>query len=325
MTVVDKLVIGKMLINGEWVESSDQKVIEVTNMYDMKLVGTVPAGTTEDAQKALDAAQEGAKIWAATPAYKRIEILKAYAEKIKENHEELAQLLSSENGKIIARARDEVNAASRLIEGYADESRRLFGQTIPLEIQEGLEKDIMMTKYEPLGVILGIVPFNFPVELYAHKVGAALASGNAIIVKPPEDDSLSIVRLAEISQEVGIPAGVLQVVTGYGEVVGDYLVKSPQVNGISFTGSSKVGKSISSRAGENLTRVFLELSGNDAVIICEDTDIDMAIDDAVAGRLATNGQVCIATKRILVQESKYEYFKEKLKGIIANKKYGESF
>ncbi|WP_342601844.1 aldehyde dehydrogenase family protein [Peribacillus sp. FSL E2-0159] len=313
----------KMLINGQKKDASNNIVIETLNMATMEVIDTIPAGTIEDAQEAIEASLEGAKIWSTTPTYKRVDIIKKFVGNLRSNSEELAQLLCVESGKPLAHAQNELATAARIFEGFAEESKRLFGQTIPLDIQPGLESDFLLTKREPLGVIVGILAFNFPAELFAQKVGAALASGNAIIVKPPEDDSLTCIRMAEMLLEAGVPGNVLQVVTGYGEVVGDYLSKSPQVNAISFTGSSRVGEIISRNASKNITRTFLELSGNDAFTVFEDADIDLALEHAVMGRLYGNGQVCVSTKRILVEKSRFNEFKEKLIEVVSIKKYGD--
>ena len=310
-------------IDGEWRQSSSGETIEVRNMSDGSLLGKVPAGTPDDAQRALDAAQRGAKKWAATPAYRRVEILMAAVALIRQRKDELVQLLSAENGKTVADAVVEIDTTARIFEGFAQESLRTFGQTIPLDIQQGFEKDLMLTVREPLGVIVGIVPFNFPAELYAHKVGAALAAGNAIVVKPPEDDPLVSVQLTEILHEAGVPGDVLQIVTGYGEVVGDYLSRSPDIAAVSFTGSSRVGAIIAANAGSNIVRVFLELSGNDAFIVCEDADVDFAVDQAIAGRIYTNGQVCAATKRIMVDQSRYNEFVDKLSAKVSKLSVGD--
>jgi len=312
----------QMIINGEKRDSANGKVIEVRNMATQELIDTVPAATIEDAQEALEAAQLGAKIWAQTPVYRRVEIINQFCHSVRAKRTELAQLLSAENGKILMQAEKEINAAAAIFEGFAEESKRLFGQTIPLEIQPGLEKDLMITKREPLGVIVGIIPFNFPAELFSHKVGAALASGNAVIVKPPEDDPLTVIRLAELLHEAGVPKNVLQVVTGYGEEVGDYLAKSPLIQAVSFTGSTEVGTLIAQNGAKNLSRVFLELGANDATIVCEDGDVDAAVDFAIAGRLHAAGQVCCANKRILVQKSIYEEFKGKLVEKVSSKRMG---
>ncbi|NEU31364.1 aldehyde dehydrogenase [bacterium LRH843] len=311
-----------MIINGEKRDATTNQVIEVRNMATMELIDTVPAATIEDAQEALEAAVEGAKVWAATPTYKRVEIIERFVSALRENQEELATLLSAENGKILAQARGEIGIAATIFSEFAQESKRLFGQTIPLDIQEGLESDLMITKREPLGVMVGILPFNFPAELFAQKAGAALAAGNAIVVKPPEDDPLTIIKMVELLHEAGVPGNVLQVVTGHGEEVGAYLTSSPLVDAISFTGSTATGTSIYESGAKNLSRVFLELGANDALVLCEDGDIDSAVDHAIEGRLLANGQVCCANKRLVVHSSVIEEFKTKLIEKLYTKKVG---
>ncbi len=312
----------QMLINGEKRNASKQEMIEIRNMSTMEVIDHIPNATTEDAQEALEAAQEGAKLWAATPIHERVAIIKRFVSQLQQHKEELARLLSAENGKIISHARMEIDTAITLFEGFAEESKKLFGETIPLEIQSGLDKDLMITKREPLGVIVGIIPFNFPAELFAHKAGAALAAGNAIIVKPPEDDPLTILRMAEMLHEAGVPGNVLQIVTGYGEEVGKYLVNSPLVQAISFTGSTEVGTDIYQSGAKNLSRVFLELGANDALIVCDDGDVEQAVLEAVSGRLLANGQVCCTNKRILIQDGVYESYKNKLVENLSKKKIG---
>jgi succinate-semialdehyde dehydrogenase/glutarate-semialdehyde dehydrogenase len=313
----------QMIINGQKRDSRNKKVIEVLNMATMDLIDNVPAATEEDAQEALEAAQEGAKVWASTPIHRRVEIIDRFLQTFQAKRDELARLLSAENGKLLAQAGYELDAAAAIFDGYAEQSKHLFGQTIPLEIQPGLERDLMITKREPLGVIVGIIPFNFPAELYAHKVGAALAAGNAIIIKAPEDDPLTLIRITEMLHEAGVPGNALQILTGYGEEAGSYLSKSPLVNAISFTGSTNVGTVIAENGARNLSRVFLELGGNDPLIVCEDGDVDLAVQHSVDGRLLANGQVCCATKRILLQRNIYEDFKNKLIHILSQKRLGD--
>lgn len=303
-------------------QATVNKVIEVRNMATMEIIETIPAATVEDAQRALENAQEGAKVWAATPTYKRVEILENFVRSLRENKEELGRLLSAENGKILAQGIGEIEVAAKIFTEFAQESKRLFGQTIPLDIQEGLESDLMITKREPLGVIVGIIPFNFPVELFAQKVGAALAAGNAIVVKPPEDDPLTIIKMVNLLHDAGVPKNVIQVLPGYGEDVGAYLTNSPLVDAISFTGSTETGTEIYQSGAKNLSRVFLELGANDALVVCEDGDIDLAVNHAIDGRLLANGQVCCANKRLVVQSSVYEEFKDKLIEKLSQKKIG---
>lgn len=312
----------KMLINGVKRDASDGQVIEVRNMATMELIDTVPRATNQDAQEALECAQEGAKVWAATPNYKRSQIINRFCEHIKANRDELSELLCKENGKPIQQARDEIDSLPLIYQEFAEQSKRMFGETIPLDIQEGIEKDLLITKREPLGVILGIVPFNFPSELFSHKAAASLVTGNAFIGKPPEDTPLTIIRLVELMHEAGIPGNVVQVITGFGEEVGDYLTSSPLVNAISFTGGTETGVQIYQNGAKNLSRVYLELGGNDPLIVMEDGDVDMAVNDTITWRLFNNGQVCCTNKRMLIHESVYEEYKRKLIERLSSKTLG---
>jgi succinate-semialdehyde dehydrogenase/glutarate-semialdehyde dehydrogenase len=298
----------RMSIAGQARDSSSGEVIEIRNKFDGNLIGTVPAGTAQDAQDALDAAPLGFQAWSETPTFRRAAVLADAAAQIRARRDELSAMLSAENGKTVAHAQLEIDTTARIFDGFAEESKRLFGQTIPLDIQEGMQNDLMVTIREPLGVMVGIVPFNFPAELYAHKVGAALAAGNAMIVKSPEDDPIVTIMLTEILHRAGVPGAALQLVTGYGDIVGDHLSKSPDIAAVTFTGSTAVGAIIAANTGKNIVRAFLELSGNDAFIVCEDADVDAAVRHAIAGRTYANGQVCVATKRIMVVRSRYEEF-----------------
>lgn len=313
----------KMLINGEKRNARGGAFSETLNVATNEVIDTIPSATLEDIQEALEHAQEGAKVWAAAPAHKRSAILTNFVGALRENIDELAVLLAGESGKVLAHSRNELETAARIFEGFAEESKRIFGQSIPLDIQPGLEGDLLITKREPLGVIAAILAFNFPAELYAQKVGAALAGGNAVIVKPPQDDSLTCIRMTELLLEAGVPGSTLQIVTGSGSVAGDYLSRSPLINGLSFTGSTKVGEMIAENTARNVVRTFLELNGNDAFIVCDDADIDLAVQHAAIGRLYGNGQVCVATKRILVEESRYSEFLEKLTDEVRGKKAGD--
>jgi len=313
----------RMSIGGQARDSASGDVIEIRDKFDGHLIGTVPAGTIGDAQDALDAAAAGAETWSATPAFRRAAILKAAAAQIRADRGQLSAMLSAENGKTITDARTEIDTTARIFDGFAEESLRLFGQTIPLDIQDGLQSDLMLTVREPLGVMVGIVPFNFPAELYAHKVGAALAAGNAMIVKPPEDDPIVTVMLTEILHRAGVPGAALQLVTGYGHTVGAHLAGSPDIAAVTFTGSTAVGAVIAANAGHNVVRVFLELSGNDAFIVCDDADLGTAVDHAVAGRTYANGQVCVATKRIMVVRSRYQEFVDRLHERVAALRVGD--
>lgn len=288
-----------------------QTLLETFEVFDKstgELIDTVRADTAETTRAALERAQDGFREWAAFPAHRRADILRRFADALVADRDELAVLLARETGKIIGNARAEIEAAARIFRGFADESLRHFGESIPLDRQVGLEGDLMITRHEPLGVVAAIVAFNFPAELYAHKVAAALAGGNAVVVKPAEKNPLVGIRMTRMLHEVGVPEDTLQAVNGDGAIVGDALSRSPLIRAISFTGSSRVGAIIAENAARNVVRTFLELSANDALVVLDDADIEQAVDESITGRLLANGQVCCATKRIIVQESVADMF-----------------
>ncbi|MEA5016976.1 MAG: aldehyde dehydrogenase family protein [Candidatus Limiplasma sp.] len=297
----------KMLIGGEWVDSSDHQVMEVRNSATQALVDTVPVATAEDVQRAIAIAQEGKVLWGATPVHERARILSKAAGEIDRRREELAALLTTEMGKIIRESTPEIAVAAQIYRGFGQRMCSLYGETMT-EYQAGTEKDIIFTRREPLGVIACIIPFNYPVELSAQKIAAALAAGNAVIIKPASDNPLAVTTVAGILLEAGVPGSAIQVLTGSGASIGGALVESPLVDGVSLTGSTEVGITVAKSAAATLKHVFLELGGNDPYIVFEDVDIEFAVEGAVAGRVQNAGQTCCAPKRFLVQNSIREKF-----------------
>ena len=297
----------KMLIDGKHVDAKDGAVIEVLNSATQELVDTIPAATHEDVLYAIEVAQKGKEIWAATPQYERSEVLVKVAYAIEENVEELARLLTTEMGKVISEARAEVACTAQIFRGFAEMANHLYGQTMS-EFQKGSETDIIFTKNEPLGVVACITPFNYPVELCYHKAAAALAVGNAVIIKPATDNPLTIMRMAQLCWEAGIPGSVLQVVTGSGSKIGNILVSSKHIDKISLTGSTEVGVEVAQLGAKTLKRMALELGGNDPFIVFDDADMDLAISEAVSGRLKNAGQTCVSPKRFIVQRSVLDKF-----------------
>jgi succinate-semialdehyde dehydrogenase/glutarate-semialdehyde dehydrogenase len=243
------------------------------------------------------------------------------ADAIEEHLEDLAQSLSREMGKIIQEARGEIRVSAQTIRGYAEAAAHHYGKTLT-DSQKGIEKDILFTRHEPLGVVACITPFNYPVLLVAHKMAAALATGNAVIVKSASDNPLTLIKLVALCLEQGIPGNVLQIITGSGEVVGKILAESPKVNAISLTGSTEVGISLAETGAKTLKRVFLELGGNDPFIVLDDADISKAIAAAVEGRLENAGQTCCSSKRFLVHESVHDVFIKKLLEALSKIKHG---
>lgn len=298
-----------MLIGSRWVDATGGKVREVVNPGTGEVLDTVPAADTQDVEQAIRIAQEAKKRMGRMPAHRRAEILINTAAVMQERREELARLLAQENGKPIRQTREEISASARIFRGFGEEAKRIFGKSMSLDSVPGMERHFAVTVRQPVGVVAAVVPFNYPVELYSHKGPAALAAGNAVIVKPPSDCPLTLLKIAEILEECGLPEGAHQVITGSGETIGDLISSSPGVNLISVTGSTAVGKRISRMAAETLAKVHLELGGSDATIICADADLDRAAEAVILGRLARgNGQICCAVKRVFTEKKIHEEF-----------------
>jgi lactaldehyde dehydrogenase len=301
----------KMLIDSQW--ASDGGRQEVRNPGTGEVIDSVPRATLEDAERALTAAQAGKVRMRKCPAHERSAILSRIADAMEANKESLSTLLAQENGKPIRQTRDEVGASIRIFQGFAEEAKRILGRTVPMDAVPGQERHIAVTIRQPLGVVAAIVPFNYPVELYAHKAAPALAAGNAVITKPPSDCPLTLLKLAELMEEAGLPQAAHQVITGPGALIGDFLARSPGIQMVTVTGSTPVGIRISGLAAQHLKKVHLELGGNDATIICADADLEKAAEAVVLGRLARgNGQICCAVKRIFVDSAVYGQFADLL-------------
>jgi len=303
----------EMLINSEWVGASDGGRITVRNPATGETIDSVPKATVKDAERAVQAAQDGKTAMKRTPAHERSAILSRAAAALEQNRADLSELLARENGKPIRQTREELAAAARIFRGFAEEARRIFSKTVPLDTVPGMENHFAVTIRQPLGVVAAIVPFNYPVELYAHKAAAALAAGNAVIAKPPSQCPLTLLRVARLLEEAGLPRAAHQMITGPGEVIGDFLARSPGINMVTITGSTSVGIRISQLAAETLKRVHLELGGNDATIIFADADLEKAAEAIILGRLARgNGQICCAVKRVFVAAEVYDRFADLL-------------
>ncbi len=314
-----------MLIDGQWVEASDGRKLDITNPSSGVLIDSVPSATIEDAAQAVAAANRAKSKISSMPAHKRSAILMAVADRMERDRAELVQLLNAENGKTFREIDGwEIDASIRIIRGYAEEAKRLYGHSIPLHGIPALENSLAFTVYQPLGVIAAIVPFNYPVELWSHKLAGGIASGNAVITKPPEECPLTMLRIAQYFEEEGLPAGVHQIVTGRGETVGAYFAQSPDIQLISMTGSTDVGKKILTLAADSLKKVHLELGGNDATIIMGDVDPTVAAQALVAGRFTSgNGQICCAVKRVLIDDVIYDDVVQEVLQLTRNLKVGD--
>jgi len=296
-----------LFINGAWQASTN--VYSLRSPYSQKVIAEVPMATEAEVEQAIAAAYSARGVMAKMPAHQRSAILENLVGKLKERADEAAQIIAYEAAKPLPLAKGEI---ARTIETYkfaAEEAKRIHGETIPLDAASGGEGRIAYTVREPIGVIGAITPFNFPMNLVAHKVGPAIASGNTMVLKPASQTPLSALFLAELLQEAGLPAGAFNVITGSGSVVGEKLLKDERVKMITFTGSPQVGMGIRNKAG--LKRVTLELGSNAAVIIDENVNIDKIISRCVTGAFSYQGQVCISLQRVYVHEKVYDSFVQK--------------
>jgi len=310
-----------MFINGRPADAQDGGTFDVLNSATLDFIDTIPRATPQDIQEAIDAAQTGKVLWAETPVHERSRLLMKSADVIDSRREELARSLSTEMGKIIREARSEIRVCAQILRGFAEMANHHYGKTMT-DYQIGTEKDIIFTRREPLGVVACISPFNYPVELCTQKFAAALAAGNAVIIKPATDNPLTVMKIVEICLSCGVPGNVLQLVTGSGASVGDMLAKSDKINAISLTGSTEVGIQVAEASAKTLKRVFLELGGNDPFIVFDDADLELAIRDAVQGRVQNAGQTCCSPKRFIVQRTVKQAFIDGVIRQIENLKQG---
>ncbi len=313
----------KMLIGGKQVDASDGKVIDVVNPATGKVIDTVPSATQEDVQTAVDKAAEGQKIWAKVPVYRRAEILMKFLELVEEDKESLAQTLSQETGKPIREARAEIGNISIAFKGFAERAKHLYGKTIPAGMEAGQDRHMLITVREPIGVVACVIPFNFPCDLFDQKVAPTLLAGNAAIVKPSTDNPLTLCRLSALLAKAGVTDGAIEILTGRGSTVGTWLCENPGVHAITLTGSTEVGIQTAKNGAGHMAHIALELGGNDAFILLKDGDVDLAVEELIWGRLYNGGQVCCASKRFLIQNSRKEEFTKKAIARIKQLKFGD--
>jgi len=299
----------RIFFAGKW-HDRDQK-IEVRNPYDSTLVDTVPQANATDVDAAIAGAVEGAKVMRKLQAYERFQILRRAADLMFARQKELGRLISQEEGKILAEGTFEASRAAETVELSAEEAKRLGGEVLPLDGAPGAAGKFGFTLRVPCGVVVAITPFNFPLNLVCHKVGPALAAGNAVIVKPASDTPLSALKLVEILLEAGLPPQGIACLTGSGGELGNALCRDERVRKISFTGSVEVGKKICEVAG--LKRVTMELGSNSPLIVLADADLNKVADAVVATGFANAGQVCISAQRVIAVEKIYRELLEVLK------------
>ncbi|MFJ8515573.1 aldehyde dehydrogenase family protein [Lysinibacillus xylanilyticus] len=296
-----------LFINGDWVEAAEYT--ELCSPYSSKVIAEIPKANVDEVEAALVAADAARKTMADMPLYKRAIILEKLASLLEARAEEAAELIALEAAKPITTAKAEVQRTIQTYKFAAEEAKRIHGETIPVDAAPGGDGRIAYTVREPLGIVAAITPFNFPMNLVAHKVGPAIASGNTVVLKPASQTPLTSYFIGELLVEAGLPKGALNIVTGAGSLIGNKLVTDNRVKKVSFTGSPAVGMGIRNQAG--LKKVTLELGSNAAVIIDENVNIDKLISRVVSGAFAFQGQVCISVQRIYVHEKMYDLFVDK--------------
>ncbi len=285
----------KIFLNGEW--QNLNKKNEVLNPFDGSVIDTIPSASPAEITAAIDGLAKGAETMRQLPSYKRVEILRKTGNLIREQKEEISQLISSEEGKVLAESRIETSRAAETIDLSADEARRMHGETLPLDSTPGGVGKIGFSLRVPCGIVAAITPFNFPLNLVAHKLGPAIAGGNAILLKPASDTPLSSLKLVELFLEAGLPEEAIACVTGSGAELGKAICLDSRIRKISFTGSAEVGEQICRLAG--LKRITMELGSNSPVIVLDDADPEKVANAIAVSGFSNAGQVCISSQRIL--------------------------
>ena len=298
----------KMYLSGNWVDRDEK--MPVRNPFDQSELDTVPRATAADVDAAVTSAARGAEVMGKMPAYDRYMILRRTADLMAERAEDLAQTITKEEGKVLVEGRGEVQRAIQTITLSSEEAKRLHGETVPLDGAPGITSQFGFTIRVPVGVVAAIAPFNFPLNLVCHKVGPALAAGNAVVLKPAGDTPLSALKLTEILLDAGLPAEAIQTITGSGAEIGDALTGDPRVRKITFTGSMEVGDQICRNAG--IKKVTMELGSNSPLIVMNDADIEKVAAATVASGFANAGQVCISTQRVFADRDVYADFLDAL-------------
>jgi succinate-semialdehyde dehydrogenase/glutarate-semialdehyde dehydrogenase len=308
----------RCLIDNAWVDADDGASIEIRNPADGSQLGTVPKLGAAETRRAIEAADAAWPAWRALTAGARARVLRKWYELVLANQEDLAVLMTCEQGKPLAEARSEVLYAASFIEWFAEEGKRIYGDTIPAHQSD---KRILVLK-QPIGVCAAITPWNFPLAMITRKAGPALAAGCTMVLKPAAQTPYSALALAALAVEAGVPPGVFNVVTGSARDIGGELTSNPIVRKLSFTGSTEVGIELASRCAPTLKKLSLELGGNAPFIVFDDADLDAAVEGAIASKYRNTGQTCVCANRLLVQDSIYDSFAAKLAAAVAGLKVG---
>lgn len=314
------LIKSRAYIDGHWCDAASGRTFEVTNPASGAVITQVPDMNAEDTRRAIEAAKAAQPAWAALTAKERSNKLYAWFAAITAHTDELARIMTCEQGKPLAEAKGEVAYGASFIQWFAEEGKRAYGRTIP-----GFSGDRRLaTIKQPVGVVAAITPWNFPIAMITRKAAPALAAGCTIVIKPAAETPLCALALAALAEEAGIPAGVINIITSHqAAAVGDELCQNPVVRKLSFTGSTRIGKLLMRQCADTMKRVSLELGGNAPFIVFDDADLDAAVAGALASKYRNAGQTCVCANRILVQSSVYDAFAEKLTAAVKAFKVGD--
>ncbi|HOY69394.1 MAG TPA: NAD-dependent succinate-semialdehyde dehydrogenase [Methylotenera sp.] len=310
---------NRTLLAGQWVGADSGETFTVTNPANGQIIVEVPRMGKVETTRAIHAAETAQKQWKALTAKARAAILKRWFGLMVEHHEDLAQILTAEQGKPLAEARGEITYGASFVEWFAEEAKRVYGEVIPAPMAD---RKLLVIK-QPIGVTAAITPWNFPVAMITRKAAPALAAGCSMIIKPAENTPLSAIALAVLAEEAGVPAGVLQVVTGKAREIGAVLCESPIVTKLSFTGSTEVGRILMRQCADTIKKLSLELGGNAPFIVFDDADLDAAVEGAMVSKFRNAGQTCVCANRLFVQDGVFDAFAAKLAAKVATLKVGD--
>lgn len=312
------LIKSKLFINGQWRDSRDGSTRAVIDPATGKTIVDVAMATLEDVKESIESAQSGFEVWKQMTALDRAKILRRWYQLIMDNVDDLATILTGEQGKPLSEAKGEITYGAGFIEWYAEEGKRLYGETIPTNVASRR----LLTIKQPIGVTAAITPWNFPMAMIARKAAPALAAGCSMIIKPATDTPLSALAMAELADRAGIPAGVLNVIVGNPRMVAEEITSSPVVRALSFTGSTEVGKALMAASAKTVKKVAMELGGNAPLIVFDDADIDVAVAGTIASKFRNSGQTCVCANRIIVQEGIHDRFVAALSKAVSELKVG---
>jgi len=308
-------------IDGVWCDADSGKTLTVINPSTRAELGTVPLMGGAETRRAIAAAERALPAWRAKPAHERSAILRRWFELMMQHREDLACIMTSEQGKPLAEARGEIAYAASFLEWFAEEGKRVYGDTIPAKSKD---RRIVVIK-EPIGVCVAITPWNFPAAMITRKAGPALAAGCTMVLKPAGQTPYSALALAELAAEAGVPKGVFSVVTGSSREIGGEMTANPIVRKLTFTGSTEIGRLLMKQCAETVKKVSLELGGNAPFIVFDDADLDAAVEGVINSKFRNTGQTCVCANRIFVQDSVYDAFAEKLAKTVSAMPVGDGF